>query len=95
MRTEAIFIKKDAYPTALNDEISAIFLISSLLHLRLHRIVANEPYRDDFMRVNGDLEPMGTAQRQRSLVAFDGIGLECLLQIEQRRFDGDGARGAA
>ncbi len=53
---------QDAYPTALDDEISAIFLISSLLHLRLHRILADEPYRDDFMRMNGDLEPVGAAQ---------------------------------
>ena len=63
MRTEAILIKKDAYHTALNDEISAISLISSLLHLRLHRIVANEPYRDDFVRMKGELERVGATQR--------------------------------
>jgi len=56
-------LSKRGVPTTLNDKMFAVYLISSLVHLRLHRIPGDDSHGDDLMRVNGKLKSVGATQR--------------------------------
>ena len=79
---EAILIKKDVAPNALNGEMSAIYLcLFSLLCRCLHPVLTYDPHGDDFMWMDGELEAIGPNQRQRLLISLDRVGPPGLLQL--------------